>query len=91
MCIRDSILTVHEDLSAVGRFQTGDHLGQRGLSTAVGAGYDDQLAVGNGEIDSVQNIFAIGGSPGAVTKFKHAFSPPARCPRSLVYLSLIHI
>ena len=49
------VLAVPEDLTARRRDEAHDDLGERRFAAAVGAGKDDELAVGNGDADVLQN------------------------------------
>ena len=49
------VLAVPEDLTARRRDEAHDALGERRFAAAVGAGKDDELAVGNGDADVLQN------------------------------------
>ena len=49
------VLAVPEDLTARRRDEAHDDLGERRFAAAVGPGKDDELAVGNGDADVLQN------------------------------------
>ena len=68
------VLAVEEDLAARRRDKAHDDLGKRGLAAAVGAGKDDELAVGNVDGNVLQDrLLSFGRRDGIgdVLQFQH--------------------
>ena len=61
------IYAVQQDLAAGGLVDASDHLGQRGLAAAVGAG-DGYKTVLHGQADIAQDLFIVVGLKADVTK-----------------------
>ncbi len=70
-----NVLAVEQYAPALGLFQTGDDLGQRGLAAAVGPGDYGELSFGDAQAHIPQHLVSAGGGPGNMLQFQHnAFS-----------------
>ena len=85
-----NVLAVEQYAPALGPFQTGDDLGQRGLAAAVGAGDDHQRVVRHGQAHALQNALPVRGAPRNILQLQHLLPHVLCCARAAVQpLSII--
>ena len=78
------VLAVEQYAPALGPFQTGDDLGQRGLAAAVGAGDDHQRIVRHGQAHALQNALPVRGAPRNILQLQHLLPHVLCCARAAV-------